>query len=361
MTASVDQLVMFPLLAEPASYRANTIDLLADAEARERWLTIFEQHVPSLARHCVRSEGDTDEARVRAERFARRFGAELAALRDDPGRYGRLDILLICRMRAKYLRDLGFADPYAPVKADENATALALLGDVLGELDRISDARRLAALIVGVFAGNKFDLGATATNTDFDAGGFSFHGARASISPRPWLMDDLDALAARWSGAAHRKAVVFVDNAGADLTLGMIPLIRELLRRGTEVVAAANTHPALNDVTHAELGEHLEAVGALDRVIADALADRRLVCAASGNDAPLIDLSQVSAELAAAATDADLLILEGMGRAIETNLHARFTCDCLKLAMIKERHLSDMLGGKLFDCVCRFEPAPGRS
>lgn len=40
---------------------------------------------------------------------------------------------------------------------------------------------------------------------------------------------------------------------------------------------------------------------------------------------------QVSAELAAEAADADLLVLEGMGRAIETNLTAFFTVDSLKL------------------------------
>ena len=35
---------------------------------------------------------------------------------------------------------------------------------------------------------------------------------------------------------------------------------------------------------------------------------------------------QVSAELAEAAAGADLVVLEGMGRSIETNLHARFWC-----------------------------------
>lgn len=39
---------------------------------------------------------------------------------------------------------------------------------------------------------------------------------------------------------------------------------------------------------------------------------------------------QVSAELAAEAADADLVVLEGMGRAIETNLLAKFTVDSLK-------------------------------
>ncbi len=35
--------------------------------------------------------------------------------------------------------------------------------------------------------------------------------------------------------------------------LGMVPLARELLRRGTNVVLSANSTPALNDITHPEL------------------------------------------------------------------------------------------------------------
>lgn len=44
---------------------------------------------------------------------------------------------------------------------------------------------------------------------------------------------------------------------------------------------------------------------------------------------------QLSPECVAAAEDVDLIVVEGMGRAIETNLYASFTCDSLKLAMVK--------------------------
>ena len=44
---------------------------------------------------------------------------------------------------------------------------------------------------------------------------------------------------------------------------------------------------------------------------------------------------QVSSDLVNAAEGADLVILEGMGRAIETNLYAELTCDRLNLGMIK--------------------------
>lgn len=34
---------------------------------------------------------------------------------------------------------------------------------------------------------------------------------------------------------SYKRALLFVDNSGADVVLGMLPLARELLRRGTEV------------------------------------------------------------------------------------------------------------------------------
>ena len=49
---------------------------------------------------------------------------------------------------------------------------------------------------------------------------------------------------------------------------------------------------------------------------------------------------QVSSELLQQASDADLIILEGMGRGIETNLHAQFSVDSMKLGMIKHREVT---------------------
>lgn len=54
----------------------------------------------------------------------------------------------------------------------------------------------------------------------------------------------------------------------------------------------------------------------------------------------------------------DLVVIEGMGRALHTNLLAKFKCDCLKLAVIKNRWLAQRLGGDIFSVLCKFEPAP---
>lgn len=50
-----------------------------------------------------------------------------------------------------------------------------------------------------------------------------------------------------------RRVLIFVDNAGADVVLGMIPLAREFLKFGCDVVLAGNSLPAINDITAKEL------------------------------------------------------------------------------------------------------------
>ena len=74
----------------------------------------------------------------------------------------------------------------------------------------------------------------------------------------------------------------------------------------------------------------------------------------TGTGEPLIDLSEVSDELNAASADADLVILEGMGRGVESNLDAAFSCDALNIAMLKDEAVARYVGGKVFDLVCRF-------
>eukprot|EP00850_Spirogloea_muscicola_P026299 SM006552S20496 [mRNA] locus=s6552:223:811:+ [translate_table: standard] len=71
----------------------------------------------------------------------------------------------------------------------------------------------------------------------------------------------------------------------------------------------------------------------VDIDVSEALDAGRLLVVSSGNDLPVIDLSSISPELAFVSDDADLIVLEGMGRSIETNLYASFKCDSLNLGM----------------------------
>ena len=51
----------------------------------------------------------------------------------------------------------------------------------------------------------------------------------------------------------------------------------------------------------------------------------------------------------------DLIILEGMGRAIHTNLYSKFNCESLKVAVLKNRWLAQRLGGEMFAVVFKYE------
>ena len=162
-------------------------------------------------------------------------------------------------------------------------------------------------------------------------------------------------------GPRYGKAIVFTDNAGSDCVLGVLPLARWLARRGTTVVLAANTLPALNDVTSGELTQLCGQVAQRDPIFAALLVRRRIRVIPSGGVAPLLDLRHLSPECNHEAADADLVILEGMGRGLESNYDARFQCDALKICMIKDKCIAGRHGGKLFDVVFRFDPAPAKS
>jgi type II pantothenate kinase len=367
LSTSTPTLVPLPRLADPDGYEACLWDLRENEARRAYWLGLFRRHLPTLLDE-YRAEADergidAEAIELAAAEAQDRFLAHLNRLEAEPDSVGRLDILHICTARERALRAAGIDDPYRRAKRRDTDHALEVLPTLLEELDSMPEADRRVAIMQGVFAGNIYDLGATETVERFTKERVDFHAVRSQLKPRPWRFDDLDAWLDRWSGPPHRAALLFVDNAGPDVTLGMLPLARELLRGGTRVILTANTTPSLNDVTHDELVDLVERIAAFDEVIRAAKADGELHTVPSGNHAPLIDLSKVSPELAAAveAHGVDLVVLEGMGRAVESNFAARLTCDTLKLAMIKDRGVAEGLGEiapgtELYDLVMKFEP-----
>ena len=77
----------------------------------------------------------------------------------------------------------------------------------------------------------------------------------------------------------------------------MLPLARELLKRGTAVVLAANELPSINDMTAAELEALLPQICSLDAILCKAVSSQRLRVVSSGSGLPVIDLSQVGVVL----------------------------------------------------------------
>lgn len=356
----MDRPVLFPLLKDPQAYQPCHIVLEPRSERRRYWLALFRGHFSKLLEagieEAVESGLGRHDAVDRAARAEAALGAVLDAHEDGDG---HLDILTLCRERQAVLEAHGFDDPYRAIKRRETEAALRLLPEALRELDAQSPARRAERVVQGVFAGNIFDLGATEALSLLAQGGGDFYSTRGALKPRPWLVDDLDAWLARLATRPPRAAVVFVDNAGSDVVLGMLPFARDLLGHGSVVILAANSKPALNDITHAELLDVLSRAAAVDDRLRAALAAERLRAVASGGDTPLLDFRAIAEPLVTAVESApvDLVVLEGMGRALESNYRALFDCDVLKVAMLKDPDVGSWFGGGTYDLVLRYEPA----
>ncbi|KAK7268957.1 hypothetical protein RIF29_21669 [Crotalaria pallida] len=344
------ELVHLPLLMN--DYKACTIpwrlpydDTNIPTPTELSWINLFLNLIPSYKK---RAESDTSviDAAIKAEKFAQRFGEVLESLKKDPTGHSPLDIVLLCTLREQVLREVGFRDIFKKVKDEENAKAISLFENVVRLNDAIEDeGERLENLVRGIFAGNVFDLGSAQLVEVFAREGMSFLATCQNLVPRPWIIDDLDTFKMKWSNKSWKKVIIFVDNSGADIILGILPFARELLRRGSQVVLAANDLPSINDVTCNELIEIISKLKDEEGRLVG-VSTSKLMVANSGNDLPVIDLTRVSQEIANLANDADLVILEGMGRGIETNLYAQFKCDSLNIGMVKHLEVAQFLGSR---------------
>jgi type II pantothenate kinase len=349
---------VFPLLADPASYVACPWNLGETAKQRDYWLGVFRKQWVSLLQHATAEAKDRGvDATQACEHADRLFTVYLDKVTEEPEAFGRLDVLSICWHREDALREAGIVDPYRLLKQTENERALTLLPKLFAALDEAKDIDRNRLIIEGVFAGNIFDMGAEHTQKMFEDGEVDFGTVRDKLKPRPWRYDALDAWTKHLHTERYEAAVLFVDNAGPDIVLGMIPLARHLMQQGTAVVLSANTEPSLNDVTHDELTGLIDRIASFDDTINHALETSQLRLVESGNWAPLMDLTKVSPQLKAVCEQLpiDLVVLEGMGRSMESNPDCKLTCDCLRLAMVKDLGVADSFDAELFDLVMRYD------
>jgi type II pantothenate kinase len=348
----------FRLLSDPGKYVAHDWNLLTDEAARRHWLDHFRSHFEVMLKHAAVQYGRKAGKGIAAA--GREFNEAIDRLAEAPGSLpgGKLNVLELCRLRDATLRRHGLGDPFKHVKDRENASAAATYAQVVRRLHAMKGQDKWLHLVKCIFAGNIFDLGSAAT-MHLAAQPTDFLAAVANGRPRPWLVDDFDRLAADLlpaPPAKWAKAVVFVDNAGSDFVLGVMPLARELALAGAKIVLAANELPSLNDITADEVVAVVQQLCAADEDLATLIKAGMFEVVSTGNDSPLIDLSEVSDELNEAAGDADLVLLVGMGRGLESNFEAAFTVDSLILAMLKDAAVARRFGGEVFDCVCKYRP-----
>ncbi len=344
-------------LLEPETYRPCDWDLGRDHAGRARWCELFRWHLDATLLPLMRAEYPDATEQTLAE-----FRAEYRALYDDvearPDTYAPLDILRLTSLRRGPHSKYNFPDPFHALKSRENATALELLPGVLAELDGADEHQRRELLVAGLMAGNIFDLGSKATIELHADGNTSFRATRDTQPQRPWFIDDVKAWWQHWDKrGGYEHVVFFIDNCGGDIVLGCLPWARWLVQAGARVTLAANSEPALNDITAAELELLLQLAGDHDDTLTAALRSGQLCVRATGSVTPLIDLTQLSDEFVDATADADLIYLHGMGRGIESNFHAAFICDQLTTAVLKDESVAARIGGSLFDCVFRWRRA----
>ncbi|XP_061197383.1 4'-phosphopantetheine phosphatase-like [Saccostrea echinata] len=346
-----------PLLLDQQSYLPDTVELTEDGAAREYWLECFMKGVDKTKEQAIKSQHNLPDAKERAEKFKSKYVERLTDLKENPCAYGSLTVRSLLDTSSHYLQEFMFNDPYLQLKQMENEQCLRSLAQYLQELDRMDFDERQLALAKGVLAGNVFDWGAREVTQIMEHQNFGFKEATNKLQERPWLFDDFDSWLDRVKGKPHKCAAIFVDNSGADIILGIFPFVRDLLSRGTKVILCANSRPALNDVIYNELSVLIKHVAEIDEQIDKSLSENQLMVMETGQGSPCLDLRLIDCQLVDLMNkeDTDLIIIEGMGRAIHTNFDACFSCEALKIAVIKNRWLANRLGGDMFSVMFKYE------
>ncbi|XP_050497780.1 4'-phosphopantetheine phosphatase isoform X3 [Diabrotica virgifera virgifera] len=303
LTMTGNEKYVCPLLKNPERYNPDTLNLVENLQARNYWLPCLEQMVKKFVSKAQYLHPDDPKATEKAEVCYQDFHNLLEQLTSDPNRWFEI--------------------------------------------------------IQGVLAGNVFDWGAKIVIDILESnkGNFGFDEATKTIQKRPWFSDKLDEFVDKLKVKPYKTCIIFVDNSGYDFVLGILPLAREFLSQGTKVVLTANSYPALNDVTFQELNIYCKKAADYCKIFERSLFNGKLVTVENGQKGPCLDLADLSAELCECMKSADLVIIEGMARAVHTNLYTKLTVDCLKLAVLKNEWLARNLGAEKFSVICDFDSA----
>ncbi|KAJ3002797.1 UNVERIFIED_CONTAM: Pantothenate kinase 4, partial [Siphonaria sp. JEL0065] len=280
--------IAFPLLKDKAGYNPDTVDLSNDSKLQYYWIDLLDNNLKDLVTLVMTWQKDTDNAANRAAAFETIFRDHLQRLGKEPNAYGRLSIRSLLDLREQCLREMGFNDIFETIKNNENQVAYTQYKNLISHLDAIPEFERIRHFTDNILAGNMYDWGSRPLAEMLIKGEMTFQTAKEKVA-HPAKFDGLDALRERLMvKAAYNKAVIFVDNSGADIILGILPFTRYLLSKGTTVILAANTRPSINDVTCYELDGILDEISKLDLVIQNAVKKLRLKVIGTGSASPCL-------------------------------------------------------------------------
>ncbi|KAJ2440059.1 hypothetical protein IWW46_004157 [Coemansia sp. RSA 2440] len=336
-------------------YTPDTVDLTHEPRQQEYWISAMQRNTNGLLDLADSGAlpGCSDpSSRQRLSRFVSLYLTHLHKLQHRPLSYGAMSVRALLGLREQCLHEVGLEDIFAGVKKHETDEALNALPALLHEIDAMNECDRPRVLLQNVLAGNMFDWGAAQLRGALAEGSLDLDKARDQITWRPEFDNGAD-FVARIQQHTYSQAVVFVDNSGADVCLGVLPFVRFLLQQNTRVVLAANSRPALNDVTDRELVDIVRRA----RVIDPAFRTDMLSVCGTGSSGPCLDLRKLDARLVQTSQNADLVVIVGMGRAIHSNYYARFSCDSLKLAVFKNQMAADAASAHIYDALCKYERA----
>eukprot|EP00835_Amoeboradix_gromovi_P003710 NODE_256_length_12667_cov_0.196292.p1 type:complete len:622 gc:universal NODE_256_length_12667_cov_0.196292:11784-9919(-) len=248
LDSASEKLLPFALLLDPLNYHPDTY--LLDDASREYYLNVLQESIPHTIKIAVECNSSISKSvlQLMINKYDLLFREKILMLRTEPLAYGEQSFRTIINLREQCLREVGFNDLYAIIKRKDNEMALARYTDTINALDRLYGEAKVKRLIIHVLAGNMFDWGSTEVSDLVEKGAEMFGSILNEMVISP-VYNDMDRLASALSDKSYSKCILFVDNSGCDIILGMLPLTRYLLSKGTECILAANSFPALNDIT----------------------------------------------------------------------------------------------------------------
>ncbi|KAJ3213487.1 hypothetical protein HDU67_002821 [Dinochytrium kinnereticum] len=278
----------FPTILDMTTYHPDTLDL-SEPTVQHYWIDLLGKNLHDLVEMVIEWQGSSESSKTRASSFENMYRDHLQRLRKEPNAYGPLSVRSLLNLREQCLREMGFVDIFEGVKKAENATALSILPKLLSDCDAVADEDILEYLTDNILAGNMYDWGSTSVLELLRSGELDFRTAKLKVR-HPQKFDHLDTLKNKFKKKAYKKAIIFVDNSGADVVLGIIPFARYLISRGCTVILAANTRPSVNDVTAYELEGILEQAAEADAKLKDYWEGKRLKVVGTGSSSPCLGI-----------------------------------------------------------------------